>query len=126
MPDTIEPAKRAAAVPDVLPDGSVTLINSFVVAEGRDEAFLALWTETSQYFRAQPGFVSLRLHRAVSPQARYRFVNVAVWESAAQFRAAHETDEFRRLVGQPGYREFPSSPSLYQVAVAADAKAAAA
>ena len=124
MPDTIDPAKRAAALPSVPPDGPVTLINSFVVAPDRDDAFLALWTETSRYFRAQPGFVSLRLHRAVSPDARYRFVNVAVWESVGQFGAAHETDEFRRLVGQPGYREFPSSPALYQVAVAAAAAVA--
>jgi heme-degrading monooxygenase HmoA len=102
------------------------LINSFVVAPDRDDAFLALWTETSMYFRARPGFISLRLHRAVSPDAHYRFVNVAVWESAAQFSAAHETEEFRRLVRDPRYREFPSSPALYQVAVAAQASAAAA
>ena len=38
--------------------GPVTLINrGFVVPEGRDEAFLERWTETSRYFRAQPGFV---------------------------------------------------------------------
>jgi heme-degrading monooxygenase HmoA len=126
MSDTIDPTKRGALLPTDLPDGSVTLINSFVVTADRDDAFLALWTETSMYFRARPGFISLRLHRAVSPDAHYRFVNVAVWESAAQFSAAHETEEFRRLVRDPRYREFPSSPALYQVAVAAQASAAAA
>ncbi len=126
MTDTIDPAKRGAALPSDLPEGPVTLINSFVVAPGRDAEFLELWTGTSRYFRAQPGFVSLRLHRAVSPDAHYRFVNVAVWESAAHFGAAHATDEFRRLVAQPEYREFPSSPALYQVAVAAQAESAAA
>jgi hypothetical protein len=29
------------------------------------------------YFRAQPGFVSLRRHRAMTQDARYRFANVA-------------------------------------------------
>lgn len=126
MPNTIDPAKRAAALPSTAPDGPVTLVNSFVVAPDRDDAFLALWTQTSEYFRAQPGFVSLRMHRAVSPEATYRYVNVAVWESVAQFGAAHDTDEFRRLVGQPAYREFPSSPALYEVVVAAGAGEAAA
>jgi hypothetical protein len=42
-------------------------------------------------------------------------VNVANWESEAHFRAAHGTDEFRRVVTQPGWDEFPSSPMLYQV-----------
>src|SRR5262245_21069576 len=68
-----------------------------------------------RYFTAQPGFISLRLHRAVSADAPFRWVNVANWESEAHFRAAHGTDEFRRLVTQPGWEEFPSSPMLYQV-----------
>ena len=79
------------------------------------EAFRELWAETSGYFRAQPGFISLRLHRAVSPNASHRFVNVARWESAEQFEAAHQGDEFRHLVSRPSWREFPSSPSLYEV-----------
>lgn len=93
----------------------VTLMNSFVVPEGRDEAFLELWTETSHYFRAQPGFLSLRLHRAVTPGAAYRYVNVARWASDADYRAPHLTEEFRQLVSQAGWREFPSSPVLYEV-----------
>jgi heme-degrading monooxygenase HmoA len=95
--------------------GSVTLINSFQVAPERDEAFRALWGETSRYFIARPGFVSLRLHRAVADDAPYRWVNVAVWESEAAFRAAHGTDEFRRLVTVPGWAEFPSVPALFEV-----------
>jgi heme-degrading monooxygenase HmoA len=100
--------------------GPVTLVNSFVVPEGRDEAFLELWTETSEYFRRHPGFVSLRLHRATSADARYRFVNVVQWASAAEYLAPHQTDEFRRLVSQPAMREFPSTPTLYEVVVTAE------
>ena len=122
MPPTIDPAKRGATLPSDQHEGPVTLINSFVVDPRRDEAFEALWTQTSVYFRGRPGFVGLRLHRAVSPDATYRYVNVAVWESAAQFAAAHATEEFRQVVGQPGWREFPSSPTLYEVAIAYDAQ----
>src|SRR5919202_6149370 len=78
----------------------VTLMNSFLVPEGRDEAFLELWKQTSEYFRRQPGFLSLRLHRAVTPGTSYRYVNIARWASDAHYRAPHGTDEFRRLVSQ--------------------------
>ena len=115
MPKTIELEGRSAKGAAGHAGRPVTLVNSFVVAPGRDDAFMALWTEASHYFRAQPGFVSLRLHRAVSSEAEYRWVNVATWESEAQFRAAHNTDEFRRVVTQPGWAEFPSSPMLFQV-----------
>ncbi len=115
MADTIDPARRTAAVPDVAHAGPVTLINSFAVPEGRETAFLELWTVTSGYFRAQPGFMSLRLHRALSGDAPYRFVNVVRWASAQQFAAAHATSEFRDLVSQPQWREFPSNPALYEV-----------
>ena len=115
MPDTINPAERAAAVPSTVPEGPVTLVNCFVVDPERDDAFTALWTGTSGYFRAQPGFVALRLHRALSPDTHYRYINVATWASARQFQAAHATEEFRAVVGQPAWREFPSSPALYEV-----------
>lgn len=117
MTDTREPEGRSATVPSAAPDGPVTLINSFVVEPGRDDAFRTLWAETSGFFRAQPGFVSLRLHRALGPDVRYRWVNVATWASAGQFAAAHAQAEFRRLVAQPEWREFPSSPALYAVEV---------
>jgi heme oxygenase (mycobilin-producing) len=113
--------RRIAAEERVAPEGaapatgSVTLINSFQVAPDRDPEFRALWGETSRYFIARPGFVSLRLHRAVSDEAPYRWVNVAVWESEAAFRAAHGTEEFRALVTAPGWSDFPSLPALFEV-----------
>jgi len=115
MPDTINPEERTAAAPAAAHDGPVTLVNCFVVEADRDEAFTSLWTATSGYFRAQPGFVALRLHRALSPDTHYRYINVATWASAQQFQAAHATAEFRAVVGQPAWSEFPSSPALYEV-----------
>lgn len=106
---------RVAPASDHVLTGPVTLMNSITVSPDQDEAFHELWAKTAKYFTAQPGFVSLRLHRAVSAGARYRWVNVANWESEAHFRAAHSTDEFRRAVTQAGWEEFPSSPMLYQV-----------
>lgn len=107
--------ERTAPVGDRPVDGQVVLMNRFSVRPERDDAFHALWTATSQYFRAQPGFVSLRLHRAISSDAEYRWVNVATWATEADFRAAHATAEFRSVVTQPGWEEFPSTPMLYEV-----------
>jgi heme-degrading monooxygenase HmoA len=115
---TITPEQRIAAPPTDVHQGPVTLVNCFVVAPDRDAEFTALWSQTSAYFRAQPGYVSLRLHRAVSPTTDYRYINVANWASAEEFAAAHRTDAFRQLVGQSGWQEFPSRPSLYEVVTA--------
>jgi heme-degrading monooxygenase HmoA len=112
--DSIDPVGRTAVAHDDQ-SGQVVLMNRFVVPEGRDEAFVELWTETSMYFRRQPGFVSLKLHRAASVDAEYRYVNVAVWQSAEHYAAPHQTDEFRQLVTQDAWREFPSNPTLYEV-----------
>ncbi len=118
MTASITPEGRTAVEPAASTDRPVTLMNSFVVPEGRDEAFVELWKETSEYFRKQPGFLSLRLHRVVTPGAEYRYVNVARWASDAHYRAPHGTDEFRALVNQEAWREFPSRPLLYEVVLA--------
>jgi heme-degrading monooxygenase HmoA len=90
-------------------DGPI-LINPFEVPSSRDE-FIRGWEIAAEYMRQQPGFVSARLHRALDPSARFGFVNVAEWESPADFSAAVGSDEFRRLAeGGP-----PNFPSLYQV-----------
>ena len=114
----ISAEQRIAPAGDKQAGGPVTLMNRFAVRPERDEAFHELWSRTSEYFKAQPGFVSLRLHRAVSPEADYRWVNVANWESEAHFRAAHGTEEFRAVVTQPGWEEFPSAPTLFEVVTA--------
>jgi heme-degrading monooxygenase HmoA len=111
----ITPEARTAGRTERQVTGGVTLMNSFVVPPERDEAFQAMWDQTSKYFIARPGFVSLRLHRAVSADASHRWVNVATWASEADYRAAHSTEEFRRLVTQAGWQEFPSTPVLFEV-----------
>ena len=91
---------------------SVILINPFEVPEGTDdEAFLRGWERAADYLRQQPGFVSTRLHRALAPDARFRFINVAEWASPQEFQAAVTSDEFRDIARGAG----PGSPALYEV-----------
>ena len=91
---------------------STVLINPFEVPQGQaDEAFLAGWQRAAEYMRTQPGFVGTRLHRAVMAEARFRFVNIAEWESAEDFPAAVTSEGFRQLASNG-----PSGqPALYQL-----------
>ncbi len=91
---------------------SVILINPFEVPEGSDDdAFLRGWERAADYMRQQPGFVSTRLHRALQADARFRFINVAEWDSPQDFQAALGSDQFREIAkGGP-----LGSPALYEV-----------
>ena len=91
---------------------SVILINPFEVsAETDDEGFLRGWQRAADYMREQPGFLNSRLHRALAPDARYRFINVAEWASPQDFQAAVASEEFRQIAASGS----PGSPSLYEV-----------
>ena len=91
---------------------SVILINPFEVPEATDdEEFLRGWQRAADYMREQPGFLGSRLHRALSPDARFRFINVAEWASPQDFQAAVSSDEFREIAG----RGSPGAPALYEV-----------
>ena len=91
---------------------SVILINSFEVPEGaNDEDFLRGWERAADYMRQQPGFMSTRLHRALAPDARFRFVNVAEWESPQAFQDAVGGEQFREIAKGAA----PGSPALYEV-----------
>ena len=91
---------------------NVVLINPFGVDAASDDEFLAAWDRAARYLSTQPGFVSARLHRALSTDAKFRFVNVAEWASPQDFQAAVTSEEFRELARGSG----PSYPALYDVA----------
>ena len=88
----------------------VILINAFEVPDGHDEQFLTGWEQSRGILRAQPGYLSTRLHRSLTPDADFRYVNVAGWESAAAFRAATTRPEFRAQI-----LPFRFHAALYQV-----------
>lgn len=93
---------------------AITLINSFEVPAGREEEFFGLWKQVNAYMRTKPGYLGHKLHRALAPDAPFRFVNVAQWASEQEFQAAHDTG-FRELVSQPAWSAFPPHPVLYEV-----------
>ena len=89
------------------------LINAFEVpAHVRDDDFLAGWARAADFLRGQPGFITSRLHRSIGPDARFRYINVAEWETPAYFRAAVSRETFRRMAADT---TTVNDPALYEV-----------
>jgi heme-degrading monooxygenase HmoA len=59
-----------------------------------------------------PNYLGTRLHQSLSPDAAFRFVNVAPWESPQAFQAAIQDPGFREAAAAIQHR---AHPSLYQV-----------
>lgn len=91
-----------------------TLIDLFTVPAGRDDEFTALYREVNGFMRQQPGFLGYRLHRADEAEHPYRYVNVATWADRAAFTDAHG-EEFRSMLSRPQWREFRSTPGLFEI-----------
>lgn len=91
----------------------VVLINTFAVPAGKTDEAIKMWEKARDFLQRQDGYISTRLHKSLADDARYRLVNVAQWESAAQFRAAakalRKSGVFRPLDGVQG------APALYSV-----------
>lgn len=64
----------------------VVLVNVFTLDKTDDQNFLEVWAGDSAFMKRQPGFISTQLHRAIGESPTY--LNYAVWESTADFRAA--------------------------------------
>ena len=91
---------------------TAVLINAFEVPAGQDEAFLQGWEAARDFMQRQPGYVSTRLHQSLDPTARFRFINVAEWQSPADFQAALNHPEFVQLRQAIPFAHYPS---VYQV-----------
>jgi hypothetical protein len=95
---------------------SATLINIFELPEDvTDEEFVAWWLRTRDFLNARVGPIPTALHRALGPDARFRFVNVAEIEDVDAWRAALTAPDF------PG-RDMPGRrvPGLYEVIAGVD------
>jgi heme oxygenase (mycobilin-producing) len=88
------------------------LINAFEVPDGHDDEFLEGWEEGKRLMERRPGYVSTALHRSLDPTARFRYINIAVWESAEAFQAALTSPEFTAYRARIRFAHYPS---VYEV-----------
>ena len=91
---------------------NVVLIHVFEVPEGKDEEFLAGWEQGKAIMEQQPGYVSTALYRSLDPTAKFRYVNMAVWERAQDFWAAFNN---RKFVARRNAMPFTHYLSVYEV-----------
>ncbi len=89
----------------------VVLVNVFTLDKADEQAFLQAWHDDALFMKQQPGFISTQLHRAIGDSPTY--LNYAVWETTAHFRAAFTHPAFRAKLSV-----YPSSavatPHLFQ------------
>ena len=105
--DPVFPIERQIAL-DAAP---VVLVNVVTLDEADEQTFLQIWQEDARFMKQQPGFISTQLHRAIGESPTY--LNYAVWESTAHYRAAFTHPEFRaKLSAYPS--SVAASPHLFQ------------
>jgi len=80
----------------------VVLVNVFTVAESDIPALLKAWADDATWMKQQPGYISTQLHRGIAGSTV--FMNYAVWESVAHFRAAFSHPDFKQAL-----ERYPSS-----------------
>ena len=91
--------------------GPVILINKFTVKLDEAEQLVGAWADDAAWMKRQPGFISTQLHRGIGGSCV--FLNYAVWESTAHFRAAYTNPEFQaRLSHYPS--SAIASPHLFR------------
>ncbi len=86
------------------------------MAPEHDERFLQLWREADDLLRRRGGYRTTRLHRALGPQARFRYVNVAELDSVQAWQAAVGSPEFAAIAARMA--DFSPTPGLYTVEIA--------
>ncbi|MHC2332261.1 antibiotic biosynthesis monooxygenase family protein [Bradyrhizobium sp. USDA 4454] len=90
---------------------SVVLVNPFTLDKADEAAFLKTWQDDAAFMKRQPGFISTQLHRALGDSPTY--LNYAVWESTAHFRAAFTHPDFlAKIASYPA--SAIASPHLFQ------------
>ena len=91
----------------------VTQITVIEPESGKQAESLALMAERARFMAAQPGFISISLHRSLDGK---RIVNYVQWASREQLIAAHHTPEFRAQWPQVGRAAEEIDLALYEVA----------
>ena len=80
----------------------VVLVNIFQVGSADVSALVKAWESDANWMKQQPGYISTQLHQGIGGSTV--FLNYAVWESVAHFRAAFNHPDFKAALAQ-----YPSS-----------------
>jgi heme-degrading monooxygenase HmoA len=81
---------------------SVVLVNVFTVSGSDIPALLKAGEDDANWMKKRPGYISTQLHRGIAGSTV--FMNYAVWESVAHFRATFNHPDFKKAL-----EHYPSS-----------------
>ena len=93
--------------------GPVVLINPFTVPADKLGETIAMWEQARDFLQTQPGYISTELHQSLSPDAQYRLINVARWESPELFVKA--TKQMQQEAELPRIQGVTPAPQLYTI-----------
>jgi heme-degrading monooxygenase HmoA len=74
--------------PTPVTDNGITFITVIDVPVDQIDGCIDQWHERATFMRNAPGFREVRLHRAISSDARFQLVVVARWDSVEDCEAA--------------------------------------
>ena len=93
---------------------NITVINPFEVPQGREDEALSMWDVFAEYFRKQPGYISTKLHKAINPDAKFHFINIAEWETVESFQTALSNPELMDIAKSLP-QDIPHYPGIYEI-----------
>lgn len=99
-------------------EAPVVLINVFELPADHVGVFIEEWRVRAELMSKAPGFRDSRLHRALTPDARFPLVNVAHWDSRSAWEGAVANPEFQRRAREQ--TRAAAHPALYEVVVELD------
>jgi len=91
----------------------VVLINLFEVPAENEQGFVDGWKSAADYLREQEGVISTALRKSLNPRARFQYVNIAVWNSPENFKAATRSEAFKPIRLKIKGTNAQGTPSLY-------------
>ena len=94
-------------------ENAIVLINPFVVPADKLDETITMWEQARDYLQTQPGYISTALHQSLVPDATFRLINVAKWESAEAFQTASK--KMAAEADLPRIEGVVADPSLFTV-----------
>ncbi|MEV6323866.1 antibiotic biosynthesis monooxygenase [Nocardia sp. NPDC051787] len=89
-------------------------MNIFEISPDAVDGFAVGWSDRARLMRSAAGFRDVRLHRAVTPEARFRLINIAHWDSVVAWQAAAQNSTITAATDAARTHATPNT-AIYEV-----------
>lgn len=101
----------SAHATDPTDQNHVVLINAFEIPEAEVPMAIEAWKKARDFLKEQPGYIETKLHRAITPNARFQLINIAKWATPEAFKAA--IGNFQKTSAAAAFKGKTYHPALY-------------